>query len=156
MQLTIKATGTRQAQQRITGVAKRAQRAKPALEAIAAYTLDVEKKQFTTGGKYGGAPWRPLSPRTIAKGRTQATILRDTGQLFRSLTTHPADGGRYSVTGTTMRVGSTLDKAENTQKGTRYRPRRRLIVWQRRETVAANKTITAWLTTGKLERPHVK
>jgi hypothetical protein len=157
--LTVRVNGVDRAERAINTVGSRATNVRPALQAIAQFLLDVERRQFETAGVYGGRAWSPLKARTVARKRDRGgdtRILRASGALMASLTQHGAAGQVWDVTGTMLRVGSSLPTAEYAEHGARGRQKRKLIVYGKRESSAAAKTIGEYLRTGKLVRPVVR
>ena len=161
--ISVTVKGHTRAEQEIKGVGNRGQAAGPALQAIAKFVIETEEQQFETKGAWGGyngGAWKPLAPSTLArkaaKGQPTSEPLRESGRLMRSLTTAKGADQTWQVTSTMMRIGSKRATAGYAERGAKNRPKRPVIVWTKRETTKAKKTIAHYIRTGDVVRPRVR
>lgn len=78
----------------------------PVYEEIADDFLEIEERQFTSGGA-GSGGWAPLNPRYAARKKGPG-ILRETLALFNSLTRRGAPGAIRRITKDTIELGSSV------------------------------------------------
>lgn len=84
---------------------------RPIYRFMAQFFYDLEKEMFASEGASGGEKWAPLAPSTVRdklKHNKPLTILRDTDDLYRSLTRPNAKGSRMVVTRHGLEIGTTL------------------------------------------------
>lgn len=123
---------------------------RPAFDVIHDQFLAIERRQFSTQGRFSGG-WRPLKSSTII-GKERAgldpRILHATLRLRRSLTQRQDADHVYETTSDSMRITTRVPYAAFHQRGTRRMAQRRpveLTETHRRQWV---QTLQRYLTTG--------
>lgn len=112
MSIRIEIEGHREAAELLEDLARRTGDMRPVLDAIGQILVSNTQQRFVEQRGPDGAPWRPLSPVTLARRRgvaAGAKILRDTGRLANSIS-YRADGGSVSL-------GSNVEYAGTHQYG---------------------------------------
>lgn len=91
---------------------------------------DASRQQFDTEGKYGSLGWQPLASSTIARKAAKGgdpRILRDTGDLARSLFRNDDPAHVFIAGPDGMTWGTTDPKAGYHQRGTPTMPARPVV-----------------------------
>ena len=115
----------------------------PALGDISEAFKQMESKQFTSMGAFGGTAWQPLSPATIARKPAGLPMMVRSGKLRGALT----GGGGFikRIKNLSMVVGADVFYASYHQRGTRKMPSRLLIKLPESEKMRWMKIIQSFL-----------
>lgn len=131
-------------------VADNVEDATPAWEAMADRFVTVERRQFSSEGRYASGGWAPLSPRYAAwKARHYPgqKILQREGDLIRSLTERPF--GVEVITPQKMWIGSSVEYGAYHQHGGPRLPRRRPVELTEGERRRWVKILQRFVMTGR-------
>lgn len=115
----------------------------PAFETISEQFKEMESKQFTTSGGFGGVSWLPLSAATVLRKPAGLPIMVRTGKLRGALT--GGSGYIKRIKKLSMVLGADIFYASYHQRGTRKMPARLLIKLPESEKMRWMKTIQAYL-----------
>lgn len=120
VRLNLDVFGDQQISRELLRFAKRGTDMSPAFKIIADDFLDIEKRQFTSAGRYGSGGWRPLAPSTVAyKARRglDPRILHATLRLRKSLTQRSGPDVIRKISNDEMFVGTRVKYARHHQHG---------------------------------------
>ena len=114
----------------------------PAFETISEQFKEMENKQFSSSGGFGGVSWLPLSPATVLRKPAGLPIMVRSGKLRGALT----GGGGYikRIKNLSMVLGADIFYASYHQRGKGV-PMRLLIKLPESEKMRWMKTIQAYL-----------
>lgn len=122
---------------RLEGTSRRARDLRPAFQVIDRSVGNFFRKQFESGGRYGGSAWRPLAPSTLRRRLSKVSNPGgNRGGVNRPLwNTGGLKAALQEVGGNSVRViepkfyqrGTTLQRALYHQMGTRTIPQRPII-----------------------------
>jgi phage virion morphogenesis protein len=80
---------------------------RPAMDNIGATVADASRLTFVRQADPWGAPWKPLSPATVARRRkSSAAILRDTGRLMNSISHRVTGNNRVEIGSNAIYAGT--------------------------------------------------
>lgn len=149
--ITIRTHGLAEVARRFRDMHARAQDLSPAWEEVLDWWAAANKEQFASRGRRWRAPWKPLSPSTVAQKRREGFLnepLVRTTDLRRELTNRPL--GVEHLRASELVAGTDLPYARFHQRGTRRVPRRVLI---NAEAVAregaASAAVVTWIVHGR-------
>lgn len=152
MRLSIDVHGDVQLDRELLRFADRAQDVSPLFTALADDFLDLERRQFSSEGRYSGG-WAELSARYAARKAKRypgAKILHAEGDLEASLTRRGARNAVRSITRSALEVGTTDPNAVYHQHGTPHMPQRRPVEFAAADRDRWVKALQRFLVTGQV------
>jgi phage gpG-like protein len=128
----------------LLGMSARALEPAPLLEAFADQLRGIERDLFDAEG-YG---WAPLAASTVER-KGSATILRESDDLFNSLTQRGAKGSHQEIFGSELVFGTEIEYATFHRTGTSRMPQRDPLPAPREQDLRRfTKAVQAWLIGG--------
>lgn len=130
--------------------------AQPAFRLMYDFVRGVERRQFLSRGARGGRKWRDTTPETkAAKARRGSRhvndVLRDTDDLFRSLTRKRDRNATVRITPDSFLFRTNISYAEPHQKGgTPGPPQRRILSLTKADRSELPRILQAWIVNGRL------
>jgi phage gpG-like protein len=137
-----KVVGAREAEAALLEIAVRGGDVIPVSEEIRAICRASAERRFETAGL---GTWPPWSPNTTTHG---ASLLRASGELYRSLTAEQADEQIDRRLPTELHFGSKVPYAFFHDRGTKWMPRRELVHLTPAEQVAIKRVVEPYVAKG--------